>query len=42
MKYTIIAIGVIFLAVGANIGHEITIGIGAAFIAWGLLRGQVK
>lgn len=42
MKYTIITIGVLFLAVGANIGHEITIGMGAAFIAWGLLRGSVK
>lgn len=42
MKWTIVSIGMIFLIVGANIGHEITIGIGAAFIAWGLLRGSVK
>ena len=42
IKYVIIAIGLAFLYTGIQIDHAVATGIGAAIVAFGLLRGGVK
>lgn len=42
MKWTVTAIGALFLFTGVQIDHPVTIGVGAAIVAFGLLRGGVK
>ena len=42
IKYATIAIGALFLFTGVQIDHPVTMGAGAAIVAFGLLRGSVK
>lgn len=42
IKYATIAIGLAFLYTGVQIGHAVATGIGAAIVAFGLMRGGVK
>lgn len=42
MKWTVTAIGSLFLFTGVQIDHPVTMGVGAAIVAFGLLRGGVK